>query len=121
MHIMLVNAARIPVFAYGGTERVAWDLGLALVELGHEVTFLVPAGSSCSFAKVQFINPNKSWQAQIPSHVDVVHFQFHPGYEPEQPYLVTEHGKAQIGQSLLKTPCSYPKITHCAMGLTNTY
>ena len=102
MHIMLVNAARIPVFAYGGTERVVWDLGLALVELGHEVTFLVPAGSSCSFASVQFIDPDKSWQAQIPSHVDVVHFQFHPGYEPKQPYLVTEHGNGQVGQALLE-------------------
>ena len=98
MHIMLVNNAQIPVFAYGGTERVVWDLGLALVELGHEVTFLVPAGSSCSFANVQFIDPDKSWQAQIPSHVDVVHFQFHPGSEPKQPYLVTEHGNGQVGQ-----------------------
>jgi glycosyltransferase involved in cell wall biosynthesis len=102
MHIMLVNVAPIPVFAYGGTERVVWDLGLALTELGHEVSFLVPAGSSCPFAHIQFIDPTKSWAAQIPAGVDVVHFQFHPGSEPDRPYLVTEHGNGQIGTSLLR-------------------
>ena len=37
MHILFVNRASIPVFAYGGTERVIWDLGQALVDMGcHE-------------------------------------------------------------------------------------
>ena len=35
MHILLVNHAPIPDFAYGGTERVVWDLGKQLVALGR--------------------------------------------------------------------------------------
>jgi glycosyltransferase involved in cell wall biosynthesis len=101
MHIMLVNVAPVPVFAYGGTERVFWDLGLALTELGHEVTFLVPQTSTCPFARVQFIDDSKSWQSQIPDHIDVVHFQFHPGTTLSRPYLVTEHGNGKVGQPLL--------------------
>ena len=42
----------IPVYAYGGTERVIWDLAKQLVNFGHQVTFLVPKGSYCDFAKV---------------------------------------------------------------------
>lgn len=33
-HIVIVNHAPVPVFAYGGTERVIWDLARALVEAG---------------------------------------------------------------------------------------
>ena len=38
MRILMVSRTKIPVFAYGGTERVIWDLGRALTTLGHEVT-----------------------------------------------------------------------------------
>ena len=41
MHILFVNHAPIPVFAYGGTERVIWDLGKSLVRIGHRVSYLV--------------------------------------------------------------------------------
>lgn len=27
MHVLLVNNSPIPVYGYGGTERVIWDLG----------------------------------------------------------------------------------------------
>ena len=57
MHVLLVNHAPIPVFAYGGTERVIWDLGRALVQMGHRVSYLVPEGSHCDFAQVLPIRP----------------------------------------------------------------
>ena len=79
MHIVLVNHAPIPVFAYGGTERVVWDLGRQLVQQGHRLTYLVPAGSHCDFAQVQVIDPALPWRAQIPAGADLVHFQFDPG------------------------------------------
>ena len=44
MHVLLVNTTPIPVYAYGGTERVIWDLGKSLVKLGHKVSYLVPQG-----------------------------------------------------------------------------
>jgi glycosyltransferase involved in cell wall biosynthesis len=94
MKIVLAHDAPIPVEKYGGTERVIWDLGHALTLLGHDVTFLVPEGSSCHFAKIQHINPKLSWNAQIPKDADVVHFQFNPETEIDFPFLMTEHGHA---------------------------
>ena len=96
MKILLVHQTKIPVFSYGGTERVVWDLAKGLIELGHEVTFLVPEGSSCDFAKVVCINPAKPVMAQIPSKgFDIVHFQSNTEMEPDFPYLVTEHGNSK--------------------------
>ena len=100
MHILIVHNAVIPVFAYGGTERVIWDLGKALVELGHRVSYLVPALSQCNFAQIIPIQRNLSWQAQIPSDVDVVHFQINPREEIREPYLITEHGNTHVPEPL---------------------
>ncbi|KRC28708.1 MULTISPECIES: glycosyltransferase [unclassified Acidovorax] len=95
MHILLVNNSSIPVYGYGGTERVIWDLGKTLVQLGHRVSYLVPEGSSCDFAQVLPIKPDQPWDSQIPADVDITHFQFNPRSEPSRPYLVTEHGNAR--------------------------
>ena len=96
MRVLLVSNSLIPVYAYGGTERVVWDLGQALGELGHDVTYLVAAGSSCPFAKVLEINPALDLRLQIPDDIDVVHFQFNPAFDLDadfdKPYVVTEHG-----------------------------
>lgn len=95
MHILLVNHAPIPVYAYGGTERVIWDLGKMLVRLGHRVSYLVPTGSTCEFAQVLTLRPGVRWDEQIPGDVDITHFQFDPGQGVGSPYVVTEHGNAR--------------------------
>ena len=95
MHILLVNNSPIPVYAYGGTERVIWDLGLNLVRQGHRVSYLVPEGSYCDFGQVLPIRPDAPWEPQIPTDVDVAHFQFNPRSELQRPYLFTEHGNAR--------------------------
>jgi glycosyltransferase involved in cell wall biosynthesis len=101
MKIVIVNMSPIPVFAYGGTERVIWDLGKSLVEYGHEVSFLVPKGSTCDFAKVIEIDPLSTWEKQIPKDTDVVHFQFQPiNTKLDIPIVVTEHGNADINKAL---------------------
>ncbi|MGA0569785.1 glycosyltransferase [Variovorax sp. VNK109] len=100
MHILLAHCAAIPVFAYGGTERVVWDLGRLLVALGHRVSYLVPAHSTCDFARVLPLRADVPLQAQIPHDVDVAHFQFDPGEALETPWLVTEHGNAAPGKKL---------------------
>jgi glycosyltransferase involved in cell wall biosynthesis len=98
MRVLLVSNSSIPVYAYGGTERVMWDLGQALVQLGHQVTYLVAAGSSCPFAKVLVIDPAVDLRRQIPSDIDIVHFQFNPAFDLEAdfdtPYVLTEHGNS---------------------------
>jgi len=105
MHVLLVNNSPIPVFAYGGTERVIWDLGRMLVGMGHQVSYLVPAGSHCDFAThVLPIDTERPWAEQVPADVDIVHFQFHPKFASEdalgRPYLVTEHGNARKARPL---------------------
>ncbi|CAM3468645.1 glycosyltransferase [Paracidovorax anthurii] len=95
MHVLLVNNSPIPVYGYGGTERVIWDLGQTLVRLGHRVSYLVPEGSTCDFGRVLPIRPDAPWEPQIPDDVDITHFQFNPRAEIAKPYLVTEHGNAR--------------------------
>jgi len=98
MKILLVHQTVIPVFAYGGTERVVWDLAKALIALGHQVSFLVPQGSRCDFAPLLFIDPAIPLMHQIPSgDFDVVHFQHNTFEEPDYPYIVTEHGNSKNG------------------------
>jgi glycosyltransferase involved in cell wall biosynthesis len=102
MHILICNRAPIPVTTYGGTERVIWDLGKKLVEQGHQVTFLVPEGSSCPFAKILPLNKTKDLASQIPQDVDIVHFQFDPGkdFDLDTPWLTTHHGNSDLALQL---------------------
>jgi glycosyltransferase involved in cell wall biosynthesis len=93
--ILIVHKVVIPVFAYGGTERVIWDLGKGLVALGHEVSYLVPPGSRCDFAHIVPLDLKRPVLDQIPAGFDVVHMQFNPECEPDYPYLVTEHGNSK--------------------------
>ena len=98
MHILIASKTQIPVVTYGGTERVIWDLGRVLVELGHKVTYLVNAGSSCDFAPVIHINDQFDLRQQIPKDIDIAHFHFLPDFdldrEFEHPYVYTEHGNS---------------------------
>jgi hypothetical protein len=104
MRILLVSKTSIPVYAYGGTERVIWDLGYALSRLGHQVTYLVAPGSTCPFAQVLPLNPALDLRQQIPSDFDIVHFQFNPDFNLDQdfslPYVLTEHGNTAGDQPL---------------------
>eukprot|EP01031_Cornospumella_fuschlensis_P024192 gene24192-29261_t len=70
-----VFLSRLSVFS----ERVIWDLGQALVKMGHRVSYLVPQGSECHFGQIIPIQEDLDWQNQIPEDVDIVHFQFNPG------------------------------------------
>ena len=78
MHILIVSDRIIPVFLYGGAERVLWSLGKELVKLGHKVTYLVKEGSSCHFAPIIPIDKNRDIIDQIPNDIDIVHFNFVP-------------------------------------------
>ncbi len=102
MRILMVSRSKIPVFAYGGTERVIWDLGRALTTLGHEVTYLVEPGSTCSFAKVIELRDDLALSQQIPSDVDLVHFHFFPAQAGDipQPCVYTQHGNSSVGEKL---------------------
>ncbi len=102
MHILICNHSPVPVFAYGGTERVIWDLAKGLISKGHQVSFLVPEKSECSFARILIFNPKKLLNDQIPKDVDLVHFHFNPGpfFDCSKPWLMTEHGNSIPGEFL---------------------
>lgn len=91
-HILIVNRGRIPVEKYGGTQRVIWYLGKELAAMGHQITYLVGAGSSCDFGTIRVYNPNLSLAAQIPEDVDLVHIHFPVQESLPKPYLITLHG-----------------------------
>jgi len=102
MKVLLVHPAQLPVFAYGGTERVVWDLGKALVALGHQVVFLAAPGSTCPFAPVREWDPTQPLLNQInPLDQDMVHFQVQPPTAPSFPHLITEHGNSKTPVDLL--------------------
>ncbi len=92
MHIAIVHNAVIPAPKYGGTERVIMWLGKQLVALGHQVTYIVPAGSSCHFADIIHFNAEISLNKIIPENVDVVHIHCGVNELPTKPYLITLHG-----------------------------
>jgi len=92
MNILIVHDQKLPVFTYGGTERVIWSLAKELHAMGHQVSFLLPKGSSCDFASVYVWDPTRDINEQIPDHIDVVHFQKDPGVEIKKPFVVTIHG-----------------------------
>ena len=95
MNILLICDARLPVFAYGGTERVVWDLANALSAMGHHVRLLAAAGTVCPFAEVLSIDPRRPLKCQIPDDVDIVHFHNRPDFDPDIdffPYVYTQHG-----------------------------
>jgi glycosyltransferase involved in cell wall biosynthesis len=101
LKILIVHQNTVPVFAYGGTERVVWDLTRALVDLGHSVTLLVKQGSYCDFAKIVEIDDGQHIFQQISRlDFDIVHFQFNIDAEPSFPYLMTEHGNSKAPRKL---------------------
>lgn len=105
MHIALYHEAVIPPKKYGGTERIVYWLGKALIALGHRVTLIAKDGSLLQGA--QFIstseiktgpNGEKNWEDLLPSDVDLVHLWGTPGRDPKKPFLVTIQGNGKPGE-----------------------
>jgi len=100
VHVLLEVEERLPAIKYGGTSRVVWWLGKALVELGHRVTFLALPGSQCDFACVIERPTGDDWANRIPDDIDLVHIHSDPDEHPELPVpqLTTFHGNSRPGQ-----------------------
>lgn len=92
MNILLAIPKILPVFQYGGTERVVWWLGKELSRLGHKVYLLVNPGTTCEFATIIPYRPDVSLNSQIPGNIDIVHLHFESHERPEKPYIITIHG-----------------------------
>ena len=73
MHIAITYNSPIPALRYGGSERIVWWLGRHLAQLGHVVTYVVPPGSTCDFARVVHYDDGHPVESRIPPDVDLVH------------------------------------------------
>ena len=95
MRITIVVPGIMPSTLYGGTQRVMWDLGRALSQIGHRVCFLVDqVRGNCPFAEIHQIDPDTSIAAQLPNGTDIVHFNNKViSLEGTNiPHVVTMHG-----------------------------
>jgi glycosyltransferase involved in cell wall biosynthesis len=95
MHIAHLSAWRLPVGLYGGSQRVAYWQAKAQAELGHQVTLLAPAGSTCPGAEVIAVPKGAPYGRSIPSGVEVAHLHGAGAAEVRVPYLITTQGNSQ--------------------------
>lgn len=103
MHIAIVHNALLPAQLYGGTERVVYALGRTLSRLGHEVTFICRESSTAPFAHIQPMDTTRSIGEQIPTGVDIVHFNDAvPKDFNVRPYIVTINGN--LGDGCMAPP-----------------
>lgn len=98
MHIALYTHSRLPVEGYGGTQRVVVWLARGLVELGHRVTLLAPAGSRVPEAELVPLDPGEILQAGfdltrlLPTSVEILHAHGPLRVPPDHPHVFTLHG-----------------------------
>lgn len=105
MHITFYKSGKIPIppKLYGGTERIIYWLGKALVELGHHVTLIANAHSCIPGAELRVIAKEsedpQSCLRLIPQETDIVHFHEQPPGKMERPYVCTCHGNGRPGET----------------------
>jgi glycosyltransferase involved in cell wall biosynthesis len=101
MRILLVHNHTLPVQGYGGAERIVWWLGKYLAQIGCEVTYLAPKGTTCHFGKVIFWDKKNPLAAQIPDDIDLVHLHFRTDVSDlPKPHLTTLHQNLLAGTQL---------------------
>lgn len=104
MHIALYTHSLIPVRGYGGTQRVVVWLARGLVELGHQVTVLAPAGSRIPHARVieldpRDLRPQFDLDALLPDTVELLHAHAPLRQPLRRPHLFTLHGNRREGST----------------------
>jgi glycosyltransferase involved in cell wall biosynthesis len=105
MHVTLYKLGKIaiPPKLYGGTERIIYWLGNALVELGHQVTLIANVQSGIPGAELRVIsadeNNPRAWLKLVPASTDIVHLWDTSQPISEKPFVVTVEGNGQPGQT----------------------
>ncbi len=99
MKIVFRHKERLPVKAYGGTERILWWLMKELVELGHEVSLIGDPKSELEKIGAKLISDTRgsSWQNLIPKDTDIVHLTLMSDADAvkDHPTVVTIHGNGK--------------------------
>jgi glycosyltransferase involved in cell wall biosynthesis len=103
MRIALYSNSPVPVHGYGGTQRVVVWLARGLVELGHQVTVLAPAGSRLREAHVIGLDleairrPDFNISRHLPEAIDILHAHARLSSPPAHPFVFTLHGNRPDG------------------------
>lgn len=103
MRIVQFAHWRVPVYKYGGAQRITVWLCQALVELGHEVTLLAAPGSQVPGVRVVEIEPHRVRvpgfdPAPIVGHaVDILHYHELVQQPPSVPFVATLQGNMGPG------------------------
>lgn len=105
MHVTLLYPGKIPVPPplYGGTERVIYWLGQALVQLGHQVTLIANERSHIPGVELRPLKSNltapEAWQQLVPAATDILHLSGSAIPPRNTPCVVTVHGNGRPGQA----------------------
>lgn len=104
MHITLYKSGKTPIppELYGGTERVIYWLGKALVELGHQVTLIANAQSHIPGAELRPVDGDEkdpaAWLRLVPDSTDLMHLWETSWPRAGKPLLVTAEGNGRPGE-----------------------
>lgn len=104
MHVTLYKPGKTPIppSLYGGTERVIYWLGKALIELGHQVTLIANQQSHIPGAKLRTLSSDErdpgAWLELVPASSDIVHAHEMFQAKIHKPVLFTCHGNGQPGE-----------------------
>jgi glycosyltransferase involved in cell wall biosynthesis len=104
MHVTFYKPGKTPIppQLYGGTERIIYWLGKALVELGHQVTLIANAQSRIPGAELRVISADeknpRAWLKLVPDSTDIVHLWDTSQPVSEKPFVVTLEGNGRPGQ-----------------------
>ncbi len=101
MRIAHLSAWRVPVELYGGSQRVVYWQAKAQAQLGHRVTLLAPAGSTCSGVEVVEVPAGASYGRHIPAGVHVAHLHGVDPVDVPVPFLVTTQGNSSVEMEYL--------------------
>ena len=95
MHVTLVKPGNTPIPppGYGGTERTLYQLGKALIELGHKVTLIAHPQSCVPGAElIPCEGTDVEAMRLVPGSTDILHLSDHQIASAPKPFLVTVNG-----------------------------
>ncbi len=103
MHVTIYHPGDVPIPPplYGGTERVVYWLGKALLQLGHQVTLLANSQSNIPGAELRPLQPSDEaggWTRLVPDATNILHLWGTPKVPVKKPFVVTIEGNGRPGE-----------------------
>jgi glycosyltransferase involved in cell wall biosynthesis len=104
MKVAFHHPHKLPVFAYGGIERIIFWHMVELVRQGHEVVLIGHPESQTKEYGIQLIPVTESedWTKKIPADVNIIHLFYNQKVPGTIPTINTIQGNGKIGESFIK-------------------